>query len=108
VYAKWFPATGTIIPGSAELEFYDYSTTGGQLELDNLGKYDARARAGYETLIRDIIPNELQELLPPPLLKVQELSKIVHILYRDLIARKALIDWLKGDLTKVLGYGAEF
>jgi hypothetical protein len=32
----------------------------------------------------------------------------VHILYRDLIAHKALVEWLQGDLTKVLGYGAEF
>jgi uncharacterized sulfatase len=108
VYSRWFPLTSRIIPGISELEFYDYSTTGGRLELDNLGKHDARARAGYERLIHDIIPNELQERLPPPLLKVQEISKIVHILYRDLIAHKALVEWLQGDLTKVLGYGAEF
>jgi hypothetical protein len=55
-----------------------------------------------------IIPNELQERLPRPLRLDQEKSKIAHLLYRDLIAHKALVDWLQGDLTKVLGYGAEF
>jgi hypothetical protein len=112
VYAKWLPLTSRIIPASVQLEFYDYSTTEGQLELLNLcgpnAPCDSRALAGYDNLINNIIPNELQQRLPPPLTLPQELSKIAHILYRDSIAHEALINWLKGALTTVLGYGAEF
>ncbi len=110
VYDKWLPLTSRMIPQSVELEYYDYSTEGGRLELDNLAKNgnDPRAKAEYELLVREIIPNELQEPLPPPLRTEQEKSKIAHLLYREYIAHKSLIDWLKGDLTKVLGYGAEF
>lgn len=62
----------------------------------------------YDQLLNDIIPNELEQRLPPPLTLQHEKSKIAHILYRDAIAHKALLGWLKGDLTKVLGYCAEF
>jgi hypothetical protein len=35
VYAEWFPFTSQIIRRSIELEFYDYSTRRGRLELDS-------------------------------------------------------------------------
>lgn len=108
VYDKWFPPTSRIVPGSIELEFYDYSTTGGQLELDDIAYHDSRAYPASQTLLNDIVPNEMQELLPPPLRVQQELSKRVHLLYREFIALKPSGAWKKNGLTKLLGYGGNF
>ncbi len=108
VYDKWLPLSSNIIPKSVELEFYDYSTVGGQLELDHIANQDPRAYDTYQKLLNEIIPNELQELLPPPLRSQQEKSKLAHLAYRSLIAHKPPSDWKKGDLRSVLGYGAMF
>jgi hypothetical protein len=35
VYPKWPALTSSIIPGSVQLEFYDYSTIRGHLVLDS-------------------------------------------------------------------------
>jgi arylsulfatase A-like enzyme len=110
VYSDWFPLTSRIIPASVDLEYYDYATEQGRLELDNIANTTggAQAKAAYEKLVNQIVPNELQERLPPPYRAAQEASKLAHLLYRQLIARKPDSDWKRGDLVKVLGYGAEF
>jgi uncharacterized sulfatase len=110
VYADWAGLTSDIIPATVELEYYDYSSEPGRLELDDIANTHgkARAQAAYEKLVNEILPNELQELLPPPLRVAQEASKKAHLAYRELIAHKPSGDWKKGDLTGVLGYGAEF
>jgi uncharacterized sulfatase len=110
VYAKWPPLRSNIIPGTEEFEFYDYSTTGGQLELANIASTAGKekAEAGYQRLLRDLIPNELQQKLPGSLGKQQELSKIAHLLYRDFIALQPSGTWQKGGIRNLLGYGAEF
>ena len=108
VYEKWVPPTSRIIPSSIELEFYDYSTTRGQLELDNIAGSDARAYDSSQTLLNDIVPSELQELLPPPLRGEQQKSKIAHLLYREFIALQPSGAWKKGGLRSILGYGGNF
>src|SRR4051794_39050326 len=35
IYANWYQVSSKIDPASTQIEFYDYSTTRGQLELDN-------------------------------------------------------------------------
>jgi arylsulfatase A-like enzyme len=108
-YSKWFPITSRIISRSVELEFYDYSTSQGRLELANTAAGGSRAAAGYETLIRELIPEELQAPLPRGGLRAaQEASKLAHLLYRELIAHKPSGDWKTGDLRKVLGFGGSF
>jgi arylsulfatase A-like enzyme len=110
-YDDWFPGTSKIIPVpdvERDLEFYDLSTPEGALEIDNTAASDPRAKDEYEKLINYIIPNELQEPLPGVLGIAQAASKAGHLAYREIIAHKQAIDWIKGDLTKVLGYGAEF
>jgi uncharacterized sulfatase len=42
LYAEWVPPTSHIISRSIELEFYDYSTISGQLELNNTASSDPR------------------------------------------------------------------
>jgi hypothetical protein len=65
VYAKWAPFTTRIVPATVQKEFYDYTTPNGQLEVANTAAEDPRADSMYETLIKEIIPNELAALLPP-------------------------------------------
>ena len=108
VYEKWLPLTSRIIPRSIELEFYDYSSSGGQMELDNIADHDPRAYNASQTLLNDIVPNELQAALPGPLRLQQEKSKLAHLLYRSVIANKPSGDWKRGDLRTVLGYGGMF
>jgi arylsulfatase A-like enzyme len=110
-YDDWFPGTSKIIPVpdvERDLEFYDLSTPEGALEIDNTAASDPRAKDEYQKLINYIIPNELQQPLPGVLGIAQAASKAGHLAYREIIAHKQAIDWIKGDLTKVLGYGAEF
>jgi arylsulfatase A-like enzyme len=110
-YDDWFPGTSKIIPVpdvERDLEFYDLSTPEGALEIDNTAASDPGAKDEYQKLINYIIPNELQEPLPGVLGIAQAASKAGHLAYREIIAHKQAIDWIKGDLTKVLGYGAEF
>jgi hypothetical protein len=74
VYAEWVPLTSHIIRPSIELEFYDYSTSRGQLELDS--RPDARGvRAMVRELLNNILPNELQQRLPGRLGVQQRLAK---------------------------------
>jgi uncharacterized sulfatase len=108
LYAKWVPFTSHIIRPSIELEFYDYSTTRGELELDNIASTDSRVNGMVHKLLNDIIPNQLQQPLPGSLRLQQEASKLVHLAYRELIAIQPSGAWKNGAITTLLGYGAEF
>ena len=111
VYSKWIPLTSTIIPSSKELEFYDYSTTDGQLELDNLAYShpdDPRIHSMAQYLLNHLVPNELQEALPGALRVVQQASKHAHLVYRNAIALEGSNVWNNGGLQTILGYGREF
>ncbi|MCU1293798.1 MAG: Choline-sulfatase, partial [Bryobacterales bacterium] len=107
-YADWYTATTKIRPDSAALEFYDYSTPEGKLELMNTAGSDARASSMFQTLLNDLIPNELQALLPGALRLQQEKSKIAHLIYRAVIANLPSGDFKAGAIRSILGYGAEF
>ena len=65
VYADWFTATSVINPSTVQTEFYDYSTESGRLELDNTVEGNQQAKK-LELLLHRLIPNELQQPLPPP------------------------------------------
>jgi arylsulfatase A-like enzyme len=107
-YADWYTATTKIRPDSAALEFYDYSTPEGKLELMNTAGSDTRASSMFQTLLNDLIPNELQALLPGALRLQQEKSKIAHLIYRAVIANLPSGDFKAGAIRSILGYGAEF
>lgn len=64
VYADWIKGTATIDPSTIELEFYDYSTEGGQLELDNLRGDDPRAQTMLNQLITQYLPQQMEAPLP--------------------------------------------
>ena len=114
VYSDWKPATTTIDPATVQLEFYDYSTGAGQLELISHPN-DPRAEQGYEALVNNYIPNELAAPLPgnpldPNSLRFQQLkSEAVHLLYRDFIKNEPDSTWQTGNgLRDLLGYGGQF
>ena len=106
-YADWIPLSSTINQSSNELEFYDYSTTDGQLELANRPD-DPRGAAMFQELLNNLIPNEMQQLLPPPYRAQQLASKAAHMAYRALIEHEPSGTWKNGGLTSILGYGGVF
>jgi uncharacterized sulfatase len=108
VYSKWVPLTSRIIQPSIELEFYDYSTTNGKLELDNTAASDSRVNRMVQHLLNDIVPYELQERLPGSLRVQQEISKLAHLAYREFMALQPSGVWRNGGLQNLLGYGRNF
>ena len=80
VYADWFKDTATIDPNTIELEFYDYSTEGGQLELDNTPD-DPRAQHMLKKLLTKYVPEQMEQPLPGPLGAVSQLAKAQFIAY---------------------------
>ena len=114
VYSDWLPATTTIDPTTVQLEFYDYSTNAGQLELISYPN-DPRAEEGYDALVNNYIPNELAAPLPgnpldPTSLRFQQLkSEAAHLIYRDLIKNQPNSTWQVGNgLRTLLGFGGQF
>lgn len=114
VYADWKRLSVTIDPSSVQLEFYDYATKAGQLELKSHPK-DPRAQEGYEALVNHYLPNELAAPLPghpldPNSLRFQQIkSEIAHVAFRDLIQHKPDSTWRTGNgLRELLGYGGPF
>jgi arylsulfatase A-like enzyme len=114
VYADWKPLSVNIDPTTVQLEFYDYSTKAGQLEL-NSRPNDPRAQQGYEALINNYLPNELAAPLPgnpldPNSLRFQQIkSEIAHVAFRDLIKNEPDSTWQTGNgLRLLLGYGGPF
>jgi arylsulfatase A-like enzyme len=108
ISAPWRTASSDIIVSSGELEFYDYSTERGQMELEN-SPGDPRAQQTLTSLVNDIIPNDLQQPLPPSL-RVQQLeSKAAHLAYRAIVENMDS-STLKanGGIRGILGYGGEF
>jgi uncharacterized sulfatase len=108
ISAPWFPTTSNIIVNQGQLEFYDYSTTGGQMELVNTPS-DPRAQQTLTALVNNIIPNELQQPLPGSLRLQQLGSKAAHLIYRAILEN---IDPqtlnANGGIRELLGYGGQF
>ncbi len=108
VYAEWLPGTSKLNRDSVQLEFYDYSTGRGELELENTANSDPRANEMYRLLLDEIIPNELQQKLPPSLALYQDAAKIAHLAFRALIYDLPLSVFQGKGLRDILGYGADF
>jgi uncharacterized sulfatase len=97
-----------------QLEFYDYSTKAGRLEI-NSNPNDPRAEQGYDALVNNYLPNELAAHLPgspldPNSLRFQQIkSEIAHVAFRDLIKNQPQSTWRTGGgLRQLLGFGGQF
>ena len=78
VYADW---VGTDIRrDTIQLEYYDYETPGGRLEIDNR-KDDPEAFRLRDILLNDVLPNELRAPLPRSFLLEQEKAKARYVSY---------------------------
>ncbi len=110
VYADWHTATSVINRSTVQTEYYDYSTESGRLELDNTVQGNQQAKRLYERLLLELIPQELQQPLPPPLRLQQEKSKVAHLIYRAIIANLpiSVYENMGKDLSAITGWGAEF
>jgi arylsulfatase A-like enzyme len=105
-YAHWLPFTSDFV-GPVQKEFYDYSTERGQLELDS-NPNDPRVNPLYETLIHDLVPNELQEPLPGRLGLIQRFQKAQHLTWNVFIGLQQPSGFQSGALHKLLGFGWGF
>ena len=105
-YSTWTPRTGEIEPGTLELEFYDYGTPDGVTELANTPS-DPRAQQMLNTLLRDVIPNELRAPLPGALAAAQALSKTAYLLVEEKFLDPNSSDSVRDQISD-LGYGREF
>jgi uncharacterized sulfatase len=93
VYADWLSGTATIDPSTVELEFYDYSTERGQLELDSYPD-DPRALEMYNQLVTQYLPQQMEAPLPGAYGVASVLARDQFLLY------VAALDALtSGDLT---------
>jgi hypothetical protein len=108
ISADWRIASSDIIRSSGQLEFYDYNTERGRMELEN-NKTDPRARHTLNLLLNDIIPNELQQLLPPSLRLQQLKSKAAHLAYRSIVEHiDSFTLKANGGIEGLLGLGGVF
>ena len=65
MYSNWRPGTIEVEPGGQELEFYEYSSEEGRLELTPQQHTSSRLREElWATLEQQAIPQELQAPLP--------------------------------------------
>ncbi|HTX46688.1 MAG TPA: sulfatase-like hydrolase/transferase [Solirubrobacteraceae bacterium] len=72
-YAYWNSGTLNVEPGDQDLELYDYGTTAGRLELDNIaGAAPALLGKMQELLEEKVIPDEIRKPLPKALHEAQE------------------------------------
>jgi arylsulfatase A-like enzyme len=72
-YSYWTSGTLNVEPGDQDLELYDYGTSTGRLELDNIaGTAPALLGKMQELLNSKVIPDEVRAPLPPHLRAAQE------------------------------------
>jgi arylsulfatase A-like enzyme len=107
ISAPWLPLTSDIDLTQKQLEFYDYSTTRGQMELDN-SLSDPRVQPTLTALVTNIIPNELQQTLPGTLAAEQAVSKARHLAYRAILENFNPQSSGNPPLADILGYGGPF
>jgi Sulfatase/TAT (twin-arginine translocation) pathway signal sequence len=64
IYSNWLPASVNPTPVDQQYEYYDYSTAGGVLEVDNTYSTNPNAQTMETQLLTQLVPNELEAPLP--------------------------------------------
>ena len=105
-YSKWTSATGEIVPGTMELEFYDYAAPQGVAELVS-NPDDPRTQPMLDALLTRLIPEELRAPLPGALAVAQDLSRSAYLLVANQVLNQGTGD-TQTTLRDVLGYGRPF
>lgn len=80
LYSNWEEGTSTMLSEGQESELYDYSTTGGQQEIDNVAPGGGTLyNQLYTSLVDDVIPNELRQPLPDALQATQQAAYSAYL-----------------------------
>jgi hypothetical protein len=110
LYIDWFPLTARFNQKTKLLEYYDYDTPDGVLELVNTANRNNKAQADEmdELLETQIIPNELRAPLPARLRPAQTIAREEYLLYKEFLDLLPAGEWQKGALRDIVGFGAEF
>jgi arylsulfatase A-like enzyme len=110
LYIDWFPLTDRFNQKTKLLEYYDYDTPDGRLELVNTANRNNKAQADEmdELLETQVIPNELRAPLPARLRPFQTIAREEYLLYKEFLDHIPAGDWQKGALRDIVGFGAEF
>ena len=104
-YSNWFPGTTRPIPGSVQLEFYDYATPDGRAETRS-HPHDPRAKAMADQLFTQYVPQQFEAPLPPPLKTTVAKARASYIAYEGIFNTLNLTKLLQdGLLGQLLGYG---
>jgi arylsulfatase A-like enzyme len=104
-YAHWFPGTTRPIPGSLQLEYYDYATPKGRAETQS-HPHDPRARAMAHKLFTQYVPQQMEAPLPPPLKRTVAKARASYIRFEAQFNALNLVKLVRdGKLGKLLGYG---
>jgi arylsulfatase A-like enzyme len=73
IYSAWKNGTIQVDPSDPDFELYDYSTSGGRLELTNLAATGSKLESELSRLLEtEVIPNEVRAPLPRRLWPAQQ------------------------------------
>ena len=107
-YAFWVDNTDEIdTVNGLEIEYYDYSTEEGRLEL-NSHPSAPQAIAMKRQLFAEVVPNELRAPLPHPLRAAQDLSRRAYLAYAKFLENYTPSDDAAAPLPRSIGFGREF
>ena len=101
-YTHWLPGTTRPIPGSMQLEFYDYATEQGRAETRSHPD-DPRAKAMAHKLFTQYVPQQMEAPLPPPLKRTVAKARASYVAF----VAKTNTGALAGAM-QTLGYGGPF
>jgi uncharacterized sulfatase len=102
-YTKWFPGTTRPIPGSAQLEFYDYSTAEGRAET-RCDPTDPRATAMAKQLFTRYVPDQMEAPLPLSLKTTVAKARASYVAFVAKSNLSPIVQAIKG----LLGMGGPF
>lgn len=105
-YARWTLPDAEVDRETLELEFYDYATDGGRAELENRPN-DPRVKPMLQTLLQELVPNELRAPLPGRLSDVQRLARERFLAFERLIDGIPATQQTSQALQDLFGYGAD-
>jgi arylsulfatase A-like enzyme len=104
-YTHWLPGTTRPIPGSLQLEYYDYATATGRAETRSHPQ-DPRAKTMAHKLFTQYVPQQMEAPLPPPLKRTVAKARASYIRFEAQFNVLNLVKLVQdGKLGTLLGYG---
>jgi uncharacterized sulfatase len=105
-YTHWYPGTTRPIPGSLQLEYYDYATPEGRAETRSHSR-DPRARALSNKLFNQYVPQQMEAPLPPPLKRTVATARASYVAFEAQFNLLNTIQLIQdGKLGTLLGTGS--